>query len=51
MNEKMVTKETPTAKIYDLSNAIRISWEFENCCWRLENLPEGSQLIIPNHET
>lgn len=45
--EKNAKKEIPTAKIYDISNAIKISWEYENCGWSLENLPAGSQLIIP----
>lgn len=43
-------QEIPSAKIYDVSNAERISWEFENCGWRLENLPTGSLLIIPTGE-
>lgn len=42
-----MNKTNINAKIYDISNAIKISWEYENCGWSLENLPAGSQLIVP----
>lgn len=42
-------KKIPTAKIYDISKAVGISWQYDDCGWHLKDLPQGSMLIIPNH--
>ena len=49
MNNKETNKELrkPNAEVYDISNAKKISWEFKECKWELENLPKGAMLIIP----
>lgn len=46
----LVKKEIPSAEMFDISNAERISWEFPDCKWTYKKPLSGYVIIVPNRE-
>lgn len=47
---ELIKKEIPSAEIFDISNAEKISWEYPECKWSYKKPLKGYVIIIPNHE-